>query len=437
MYIYDKPYDFFQIRQIIETEFFSEREFLNPITNSPTFLILTEPKIKRLEDAFDSILKKFANLNLLPFLRSPTPLELEMLGESVEKHKYYSLTIIPKIEEEIRPENIKINLILFVCTLISVFFAAWVYYFVLGADPLNMNFQLNSIFKLLPILIAYGVSILSILGLHELGHIAACRMHKTRTSWPYFIPLPMPPLGTMGAIIKQKGLVKNRNELFDIGLFGPLVGFLVTCIVLSIGLYLTKPITTADYITFMNILYPILPREIIELYVLFILNSPQLPLMVIFYILDPIFFPGTNTYSIYARSVAPIPLPDVLIFFHPLAFAAWVGLLLSALNMLPFGQLDGGHVARAVFGDAGFTININGIPRRIEIYKIIGLISLGIIFYISPIFGFIVLVLSRGISHPGPLNDVSSISKTRKFFFIIFISMIVLCFPLGTLWVFF
>ncbi len=437
MYFQNKPYDFYQIRQIIETEFFSEREFIHPITQTPTFLILSEPKIKKLGDAFDSVLEKFADINLLPFLRTPTPLELDLLGEDIEKRKYYSILIVPKIEEDIRPENIKINIILFFCTLISVFFAAWVYFIFLGADPLNVNTQFNSIFKLLPILIAYGLSILSILGLHELGHMAACRMHKTRTSWPYFIPLPIPPLGTMGAIIKQKGLVKNRNELFDIGLFGPLVGFLVTCIVLSVGLFLTKPITTADYVTFMNILYPFLPREIIELYVLVLLTSPQLPLMPIFYVLDPIFFPGILTYNFYARSIAPIPLPDVIIFFHPLAFAAWVGLLLSALNMLPFGQLDGGHVARAVFGDKGFTININGIPRRIEFYKIIGLISLGIIFYISPVFGFIVLVLSRGISHPGPLNDVSPISKRRKFFFFIFLTMIVLSFPLGTLWVFF
>ncbi|NVM02522.1 MAG: site-2 protease family protein [Candidatus Helarchaeota archaeon] len=437
MYFYDKPYDFYQIRQVIETEFFSEREFLNPITSTPTFLILKEPKIKNVEDAFDSILEQFADLNLLPFLRTPTLLELDMLGEAAEKGKYYSLLIVPKPQEEIQPENIKLNIILFVCTLISVFFAAWLYFIFLGADPLNMNTQFNSIFKLLPILIGYGLSILSILGLHELGHMAACRMHKTRTSWPYFIPLPMPPLGTMGAIIKQKGLVKNRNELFDIGLFGPLVGFLVTCIVLSVGLYLTEPITTADYVTFMNILYPYLPRELVELWVLVLLTTPQLPLMPIFYILDPIFFPGTITYNFYARSVAPILLPDVIIFFHPLAFAAWVGLLLTALNMLPFGQLDGGHVSRAVFGDVGFTINISGIPRRIELYKIIGLISLGIIFYISPVFGFIVLVLSRGISHPGPLNDVSPISKKRKFFFFIFLTIIALSFPLGTLWVFF
>ncbi|MHA1376853.1 MAG: site-2 protease family protein [Candidatus Helarchaeota archaeon] len=437
MFYLNKQFDFYQIRNIIESEFFTEREFLNPLTNTPTFLILTEPKTKSVEDAFNSIIRQFDEIDLLPFLRNPTKLELMQSGALEDESKYYSIIIVPKIKEEIEPENIKINIILFICTLISVFFAAWVYYDLLGADPLHVNTQLSTVQSTLPIIFGYGISILSILGLHELGHIAACRKHNTRASWPYFIPLPIPPLGTLGAVIKQKGIVKSRNELFDVGLYGPLVGFLVTLIVLAIGLYLTKPITTADYVTFMNILYPYLPRWVLELNVYFTLSSPQLPLMLIYYILEPIFFPGTFTFNIYAQSISPIPLPDVLIFFHPLAFAAWVGLLLTALNMLPFGQLDGGHVSRAVFGDVGISFNLNGVPRKFELYKIIGLISLGIIMYISPIFGIIVLALSRGIAHPGPLNDVSPISKTRKVVFIFFIIMIVVSFPLGTLWIMF
>ncbi|MHA1301292.1 MAG: site-2 protease family protein [Candidatus Helarchaeota archaeon] len=437
MFYYNQPYDFYKLRQIIESEFFSEREFLNPYTNTPTFLILTEPKTKSVEDAFNSVLEQLDKIRLLPFLRHPEKLELLELGEPIIKGKYYSLTLVPKIEDEEKPEKITINIILFICTLISVFFAAWMYYVFLGADPLNINTQLSSPKQYLPILIGYGLSILSILGLHELGHMAACHKHKTKTSWPYFIPLPLPPLGTMGAVIKQKGIIKNRNELFDVGLFGPLVGFIVTLFVLSIGLYLTKPVTTADYVTFLNIMYPFLPRDYLEIYVYFMLTTPQLPLMLIFYLLDPIFFPGTFTFNVYAQNLSPILLPDVLVFFHPIAFAAWVGLLLSALNMLPFGQLDGGHVARAVFGDAGITFNLNGVPRKFELYKIIGLASLGVIMYISPIFGFIVLALSRGLTHPGPLNDVTPITRTRKLAFLFFIGMIVLSFPLGTLWIFF
>lgn len=437
MHFFNKPFDFYRLREIIETEFVSVKEFINQETSTPTFIISATPKTQTLSNAFNTVLEKLADMDLIAFLRPCSPFDLLELGEPSLKKQYYSILLVPKIKEESKPANVKINIILFISTLISVFFAASIYYLFMNADPLHVNTQIHTIFQILPIIAGYGISILAILGLHELGHIAACRKHNTKVSWPYFIPLPLPPLGTMGAIIKQKGLVKNRNELFDVGLYGPLVGFIVTLFVLSIGLYLTMPMTTADYVTFMNILYPFLPRDFIELYVFVQLNSPQLPLMLIFNLLEPIFFPGTPTFHYYAQSIFPVPMPDSLIFFHPLAFASWVGLLLSALNMLPFGQLDGGHVSRAVFGTAGISFNLGGIPRKIELYKIIGLISLGIIFYISPIFGILVFFLSRGISHPGPLDDVTPISRGRKIAFLLFILMIVVSFPMGTLWIFF
>jgi len=160
----------------------------------------------------------------------------------------------------------------------------------------------------------YSVPLLAILLCHEFGHYIAARIHGVPASLPYFIPLPPPIglLGTMGAVITQGGTA-DRKKLIDIGAAGPLAGLVVAIPVLWVGLRLSHVTTTAGGMQEGNsILYALLKRGVTGLWL-----------------------PGGGR--------------DVQL--HPTAFAGWAGLLVTMLNLMPIGQLDGGHVATAYFGN--------------------------------------------------------------------------------------
>jgi membrane-associated protease RseP (regulator of RpoE activity) len=159
----------------------------------------------------------------------------------------------------------------------------------------------------------YSFTVLSILGAHEMGHYIACRWYGVRATLPYFIPVPLPPIGTFGAFIKIKSPIPSRRALFDIGIAGPLAGFIFAIPASFIAHYFAKPSSLSEVpeggITFND---PLLFQ--------FLLRAFHLPTTV-----------ETN----------------------PVWLAAWVGVFMTALNLLPIGQLDGGHVTYAVFGRRG------------------------------------------------------------------------------------
>jgi membrane-associated protease RseP (regulator of RpoE activity) len=159
----------------------------------------------------------------------------------------------------------------------------------------------------------FAVPLLAILLVHEFGHYIAARIHRVDASLPYFLPLPLlSPFGTMGAIIAMRGRIRSRNALLDIGASGPLAGLVVAIPVLLLGLSLSQVgrAPTEHYQQEgQSILYLALKRLILG------------------------------------------PIPDGYdVNLHPTAFAGWAGLFLTMLNLLPWGQLDGGHVAYALFG---------------------------------------------------------------------------------------
>ena len=161
--------------------------------------------------------------------------------------------------------------------------------------------------------IPFSLAILTILGCHEMGHYVAARRHGMNVTLPFFIPVPI-GIGTLGAVIRIKSPLIHRRMVMDVGAAGPLAGAVMSIIFLLIGVALSE-------------VGPITP-EVARL--------------------------GKPGNSIFTAAVVTLvhgtPSPGQGLFFHPFAFAGWIGLLITAINLLPIGQLDGGHVAYALFG---------------------------------------------------------------------------------------
>ena len=270
----------------------------------------------------------------------------------------YVLVISPVIEKK---ERIWINLVLASLTVITTMFVGSIMF---GIDPFSNP---TAILKGLP----FTLAIMFVLGSHEMGHYLVARKHGMKTSWPYFIPFPS-IVGTMGAVIKHKGPIPNRKALFDVGVAGPIVGLFASIIVTVIGLSLT-PLNT------------VIPDGSM----LIKLSSPVL-FDIIGYLVGGI---GTET------------------VMHPVAFAGWVGMLVTALNLIPAGQLDGGHMLRAMLG-----------PRSAYISTVVPFvlfsISLFIYFVMQQnggmwLFWGLVITLFAAAGHPEPLEDSDYLGSNR------------------------
>ena len=208
-----------------------------------------------------------------------------------------------------RERDWRVNVALFVLTVLSVFATRSG---VLGPNPPNFS-NLGEVLRALRSGWTFAVPLLAILVVHEFGHYIAARIHRVDASLPYFLPLPVLSLfGTMGAIIAMRGRIRSRNALLDIGASGPLAGLVVAIPVLAVGLSLS----------------PVIP-------------APA----------GPHYQEGQSLLYLAMKRIVLGPIPDGYdVDLHPTAFAGWAGLLLTMLNLLPWGQLDGGHVAYALFG---------------------------------------------------------------------------------------
>lgn len=217
----------------------------------------------------------------------------------------------PRSDAEVAPRpplRWQVNALLFLATVLSTFFAGAQY--VGSYDPEGGDL---AVLRVLHTGWPFAVPLLAILLTHEFGHYFAARWHKVDASLPYFIPLPkLSFIGTMGAVIHMRGRIRSRNALLDIGASGPLAGLCVAIPVLMIGLAHSEvaPLTPHGSLEGQSLLYLALKRIVVG------------------------------------------PIPDGYdVYLHPTAFAGWVGLLVTALNLIPVGQLDGGHIAYALFGE--------------------------------------------------------------------------------------
>ena len=250
-----------------------------------------------------------------------------------------------------------INVALFFATVLTTMVVGSLLF---GIDPITSPSQ---VLKGLP----FTIAIMTVLGSHEAGHYIMAKKHGMNTSLPYFIPFPS-MIGTMGAVIKHRGPIPSRKALFDVGISGPLVGLIVSVIVTIIGLLQPPIVMEAGFQVELGIppLFEFITRFI------------------------PI---GENA------------------ALHPVAFAGWVGMLVTALNLIPAGQLDGGHVLRAMLGEKASRIS-NVLPFM--------LISLG--FYVTYfkgqdgflwVFWGLILSFFAAAGHPAPLNDEVPLEKWR------------------------
>ena len=205
----------------------------------------------------------------------------------------------------------------------------------------------------------FSIAIIAILGTHELGHFFAAKRHRVATTVPYFIPgPPLPPMvGTFGAVIRIKSPIIYRTSLIDIGAAGPIAGFIVSVVVTAWGLHLS----------------PVLPTPSGEGNIIFG---------------SSLIFNGLS-YLV----LGPIPA-GYDVFLHPVAFAGWIGFFITCMNLLPIGQLDGGHISFAVF---------DRLHKMISIIIIGGLVVLGLIAWPGWLV-WAVLVSIIGVNHP-PVYD--------------------------------
>jgi membrane-associated protease RseP (regulator of RpoE activity) len=234
-----------------------------------------------------------------------------------------------------------------------------------------------------PLMLAavYTMSLMGILGVHEMGHMIAAKHHGIRTSWPYFIPgvpgLTFVP--TFGAMIQMRSGMTNRNVLFDVGIAGPIAGLLVTVIVSIYGSHISV----------------LIPADEVE---------------------------GSLRFHASLLMLATLELTgngaavgdDAVLVMSPILFAAWLGFLITFLNLLPAWQLDGGHIARSALG--------------LKWHRILTYASVAVLLAFNYLFmAILVLLFASRVPASAPLDDVSPLSKKRKALFWVAIALAVFC----------
>jgi membrane-associated protease RseP (regulator of RpoE activity) len=291
----------------------------------------------------------------LPANTVPLVQEDEELGTAI--------LLLPRPVEEMTMERKvrkSVHWLLFLATLATTTFVG------AAQQGINLLQDLEFFYVGLP----YAMSLLAILGFHEFGHYFAAKKHKIRVTPPYFIPVPF-ALGTFGAFIQMRSPTENRKQLFDVAVAGPLAGLVIAIPALIWGLQSSYVVDHSGATLGQGT-------------------------------------PVTSSilFALIAKIALGAELADTpFVRLSPMAFAGWLGLFITALNLMPVGQLDGGHMARAMFG------NRTG--------QLIGTITMGLLFFVALfiwpallIWALIVFFIA-GRATP-PLNDVSPLRKGRR-----------------------
>ncbi|MCD6232091.1 site-2 protease family protein [Candidatus Aerophobetes bacterium] len=222
--------------------------------------------------------------------------------------------------------------------------------------------------------ITFSLGIMGIIGCHEMGHKLMADVRKIKASFPYFIPAPT-FIGTFGAVIRMRTRPQDRNSLFDVGVAGPLGGILITIPVTILGLSWSFSIPAE-----------LVPEETIAL-------------------------PAPLLFQWLSNWLISLPSENVLLL-HPLAFAGWVGMVITMLNLMPIGMLDGGHISRALFGNK---------------YRIISMIGIGIMLLLGYWLMALLIIFLGLFRHTGPVDDTIPLSNGRKILGIGVACLLVIC----------
>jgi Zn-dependent protease len=324
-----------------------------------------------LEQNFESLRQALSPKDFIPFLR--------------KEHGEYLLYITKK--PKLKEQPVWVNIALLIATIITTILTGSLLDISMQSMETYQNIQAlpNSFMVLEPQhlingALLFSLPLMSILFVHEMGHYYISKKHHLRTSLPFFIPIPpiLPGfnIGTFGALISSSDPMPNRKALFDVGIAGPLAGFLVAIPVTIIGL-LTSNVIPASSIG---------------------QGETVLGSSLLFMVLTSVFTPVQSGFAL-----------DL----NPIAFAGWIGLLITSINLLPAGQLDGGHIFRAVLGDK---------------QKYAAWIAIFVMIFTGWIFFAILVMFMIGTMHPPPLNDDTKLDTKRKLLFFVAVAILLLCF---------
>ncbi len=313
------------------------------------------------------------------------------------------MIVVLKGRLQAQPSRIWINALMFVLTLLSVLATGFLIHGG-GLDALSRVLTRptsleawKAMLQAMGLGMSFTFALLSILLVHELGHYFAARWHRVSVTLPYFIPFPpfLSPFGTLGAFIRLKAPPTNRRVLLDIGLAGPLAGFLVAVPLLFVGLALSEVKTLPQNVG--NV--PLVLEGNSLLYLLAkgllfgrLLPEPQNLQEPLWWYWVQYFFTGR-----------PVPWGGIDVTLHPVAFAAWAGLLVTALNLIPVGQLDGGHILYALLGDRA---------QKLRPWVLGSLVVLGFVWSGWWIWFFI--AWSVGRAHAEPLDTITPLDPPRR-----------------------
>ncbi len=339
---------FEEIRNIVESEFSIEEGFIEH--DIPTFYVQLREDSK---EAFLRLLEQLRAIGLIATLRKTN-------GKPV-------LRIVSK--PYVKPSRPWINWVLLLATLGTVLFSGY--------------WQSMDLPNPLVGAVMFAGAIMGILGSHEMGHKLLANSHDVEATYPYFIPGP-PPLGTFGAVIQQKSLPPNKDSLFDVGVAGPIIGFLFAIAVTALGIPLSNLVRIPS-------------------------GAPTLGTPMLFLFIERLFPPG-----------GPMPPPEpgtiLAVALHPVAFAGWVGMVITMLNLIPAGMLDGGHLVRSFL--------------REKTRRILSLLAVALLFFLGLYVWALIAFFFSLYRHPGPLDDVSPTTTKRKLAAVVLLIVFIVCIPL-------
>lgn len=318
-----------------------------------------------LDENFDSLRLSLSDKGYIPMLRY-------VKGEHI-------IYVIRKSKKKEKP--IWINISLLIATIITTSLTGSILH--MGYNDIWNIPNIMNVFmpeNLFNGILLFAFPLMSILFIHEMGHYFTSKKHGIATSLPFFIPIPpiMPSfnIGTFGALISSRDPMPNKKALFDVGISGPIAGFIIAVPVTIIGIMYSHPAPLTE---------PVAGEIILG---------------------GSILFTYLSTYILNIPLGAPIDLSLI-------AFAGWVGLLITSINLLPAGQLDGGHIFRAFLG---------------EKQKWAGWIAVMIMVFTGWFFFAIIIMFMMGMQHPPPLNDATPLDVKRKLLFFIAIIILIVCY---------
>jgi Zn-dependent protease len=365
--------------QAVVTDLFEVHDVTVGIAGQPETIRLQGRLLASSEQAYPKIADRFMKLDYTALLRRDADVNLDVL------------LAMPGALPSEGESKLWLNALLYALTILSTLFVG-----VIASGQVPPDTDLLWLVSHLWLGWPFALSLMIILTGHELGHYFAARHYKIPVSLPYFIPLPISYLGTMGAFIVMKGRSVNRRQMLTIGAAGPLVGFALTVPILLLGLSLSEvlpmeaPAPWSQLSFEGNSIFYLLLK--LAVFGQILPGSGAVPNI------------GTALGEAWVALIGTFPFDSGYdVFIHPVAFAGWAGLLVTALNLLPVGQLDGGHVVYSLIGQ----------QAKVLTWPVIGFLLVLGIFVWKYWLLWVAIVFLFGQYHPDPLDDVTRLDMRR------------------------